>query len=529
MANMNFGVNILPKANNTYTLGNSDYKWNIFANTLNGVSLTNVITDIQIDGTSIVSNNIANIPIAGALTLGLVKLDSDYGISANASGRLYLIKANSTRIKEGTSNYFAITPYNQHESVFYGLAKAAGDSTQSASSNTVGTYTSQAQSAIRNMLAAAPKSSPFFTGAISLGRYNNKTDQSDEANTIGFYSIAVGNNIAASGESSQAFGSDTYAAGWASHAEGSVTAAHGNISHTEGIYTLTEDGAWASHAEGSDTIANTPCVHVSGQYNSITDLSLAPTWTANTSYTVGDIVKHEETNDDDETRNYVYRCITANNDATFDYEKWITWQDVGDFVEIIGNGGYINDDEWTELRSNARALDWQGNEYLNGYLYVGCNANSSNGIRIPHDIQINNTSIVSNGIANIPIADTNTFGVMKIGDRLGLSNDNKLYVRRATIDQIKAGTTDAAMISAQYLDSAAFYGLAKAAGDSTQSASSNAVGVYTDSAKTAIQSMLDIPTTTSNITNDSSFVSAGFADGGLVLTTGTSFAEEVSF
>ena len=44
MANMNFGVNILPKANNTYSLGNSDYKWNIFANTING---QNVDTFLQ--------------------------------------------------------------------------------------------------------------------------------------------------------------------------------------------------------------------------------------------------------------------------------------------------------------------------------------------------------------------------------------------------------------------------------------------------------------------------------------------------
>ena len=112
MANMNFGVNILPKANNTYTLGNSDYKWNIFANSLNGVSLSNIITDVQIDGTSILSNNIANIPITAYNTLGLVKVDSNYGISANDAGRIYIIKANSTRIKEGTNQYFAITPYN---------------------------------------------------------------------------------------------------------------------------------------------------------------------------------------------------------------------------------------------------------------------------------------------------------------------------------------------------------------------------------------------------------------------------------
>lgn len=39
-----------------------------------------------------------------------------------------------------------------------------------------------------------------------------------------------------------------------------------------------------------------------------------------------------------------------------------------------------------------------------------------------------------------------------------------------------------------------FYGLAKAAGDTTQSASSNTVGAYTDDAKTAIRAMLGIDT-----------------------------------
>ena len=44
MANMNFGVNILPKANNTYSLGNSNYKWaNIFTNTINGTNTEEII------------------------------------------------------------------------------------------------------------------------------------------------------------------------------------------------------------------------------------------------------------------------------------------------------------------------------------------------------------------------------------------------------------------------------------------------------------------------------------------------------
>lgn len=151
MANMNFGVNILPKANNTYTLGNSDYKWNIFANTLNGVSLSNIITDIQINGTSIISNNIANFPLASTTDFGLVKIGNGLLINSNTT-KIEISAASSTKIKEGTDFNYPIVPVRQHVSVFYGLAKAAGDSTQSASSNAVGTYTDSAKTAIQKML-----------------------------------------------------------------------------------------------------------------------------------------------------------------------------------------------------------------------------------------------------------------------------------------------------------------------------------------------------------------------------------------
>ena len=46
------------------------------------------------------------------------------------------------------------------------------------------------------------------------------------------------------------------------------------------------------------------------------------------------------------------------------------------YAEIIGNGT-AND-----ARSNARALDWEGNEYLKGDLYVGCSATSTGGTKI---------------------------------------------------------------------------------------------------------------------------------------------------
>ena len=44
MANISYGVNILPKTNNAYTLGNSDYKWaNIFTNKINGTDVASII------------------------------------------------------------------------------------------------------------------------------------------------------------------------------------------------------------------------------------------------------------------------------------------------------------------------------------------------------------------------------------------------------------------------------------------------------------------------------------------------------
>ena len=58
--------------------------------------------------------------------------------------------------------------------------------------------------------------------------------------------------------------------------------------------------------------------------------------------------------------------------------------------------------------------------------------------------------------------------------------------------QVKGGSASSVFIAPSVEDAASFYGLAKAAGDSTQSASSNTVGNYTDAAKVAIQKMLGI-------------------------------------
>ena len=114
-------------------------------------AINHMVSDVKIGNSSIVSNGVANIHIAGYTDYGVVKVDTAKGV-AIGSGFLYVQKAIPELIKSGGSDYFPIVPSNQHQSVFYGLAKAAGDTTQALSSNSVGTYTQTAKSAINSML-----------------------------------------------------------------------------------------------------------------------------------------------------------------------------------------------------------------------------------------------------------------------------------------------------------------------------------------------------------------------------------------
>lgn len=52
MSNMTFGVNLIPKTNNTYTLGDSTKKWNLFVNQINGVDYTAQSSNIVITTTN---------------------------------------------------------------------------------------------------------------------------------------------------------------------------------------------------------------------------------------------------------------------------------------------------------------------------------------------------------------------------------------------------------------------------------------------------------------------------------------------
>lgn len=109
------------------------------------------VQDVQVDGVSVLQDGVANVPQAGKQTFGVIKAGG-YGVY-NYYGNLRLESASESQNKTGIDTTKAITPSNQHSSTFYGLAKAAGDATQSASSNAVGNYTESAKSAISTMLS----------------------------------------------------------------------------------------------------------------------------------------------------------------------------------------------------------------------------------------------------------------------------------------------------------------------------------------------------------------------------------------
>ena len=257
------------------------------------------------------------------------------------------------------------------------------------------------------VLTETAMNNPTFTGSISLGRKSHSG--------IGANSVALGNEVTANGQNSVAFGLGTYATGTNSYVEGQGSSASGATSHAEGTATISSGASahaegtgtqstntsshsegtntvasglashaegmgtqaigYYSHAEGRGTIAAGAESHVSGGYNVSDDQDLEE-WTANTHYMKGDKIKHSVTNNNTTTVDY-YKCAQEHTSTSyFVLTYWDYLHERINYAEIVGNGT-------ANARSNARALDWSGNERLMGDIYVGCNADSTGGTKLP--------------------------------------------------------------------------------------------------------------------------------------------------
>lgn len=473
MANMNFGVNILPKTNNTYSLGNSDYKWNIYVNTINGTE----VDELTLPPVTSEDNNKILKVSEGEWTVGTAPSSLDLGETSTTAYR------------------------GDRGAAAYAAAVTNVDSTPASGS----THLLTSGGAYTALDDKAPKANPVFTGSISMGRASNTTigsesvaegssttasgaqshaegagttasgpmshaegaatvasgswshaegaqttasnsyshaegsgnrssaktvnnvtyngtgahgtsshSEGDVTWAIGVNSHAEGGGTTASGYCSHAEGGGTTASGYQSHAEGGMVTASGGNAHAEGISTTASgsnahaegasttasggnshaegaatvavgsqshaEGAQSiasgeqSHAEGTCTLAAGSSSHVSGTYNIADSYANWPEWVSGTSYEVGDKVKITTTSNNT-TIIVGYICKTANTDTTFTTSNWQNQYDKMNYAEIVGNGT-------TTERSNARALDWDGNEYLSGNLYIGCDNDSTGGNRV---------------------------------------------------------------------------------------------------------------------------------------------------
>ena len=112
------------------------------------------VTDVQMNGTSVLDGSVAKIPAATDSTLGVVKVNAGKGTFISG-GDLALNIADESMIKNGTGLFNPIGATRAKDTAFYGLARAAGDTSQSSSSNPIGTYTDGAKAAIKNMLGVS--------------------------------------------------------------------------------------------------------------------------------------------------------------------------------------------------------------------------------------------------------------------------------------------------------------------------------------------------------------------------------------
>ena len=294
----------------------------------------------------------------------------------------------------------------------------------------------------------ADKANPVFTGTLSRGR---KTGTG-----TGSGSFAFGNNVEASGSYSHAEGNKTSAIGQMSHAEGSNTQAIGD----------------ASHAQGFRTIANGASSSVAGKWNVSDSYDSWPEWTTNTEYVVGNKVKVTTASD---VKGYI--CKTANQDSVFTDSKWIDQNGQMNYAEIVGNG--TADD----ARSNAYALDWDGNGHFMGNVYVGANADSSGGTRL-----VSQTDYATDSVGGVvKLLPNNMSGIIMNA----LATPGAIAVIHPNAADIKAGTDVAKSLNVMNLHIATFYGLSKVAGVDLANETVT-LGTYPATSQAAIKSMLGV-------------------------------------
>ena len=243
---------------------------------------------------------------------------------------------------------------------------------------------------------------------------NNTKANADYSHAEGFYTVADGENSHAEGYNTKAIGENSHAEGYlttangkSSHAEGDRTKANSYYSHAEGYNTIAN--ANSSHAEGSSTIAfgnsahsegqgSRATIQISGEANSLTynivnesDLEYVTIYGIILLDNISAVITAiDETNLTITLSNTLSSEVVSNASvlsfcggiaygtishtegkdtiATASYQHVQGRYNIVDtrkqYAHIVGNG-------YSDSKSNAHTLDWNGNAWFAGDVYVG--------------------------------------------------------------------------------------------------------------------------------------------------------------
>ena len=252
----------------------------------------------------------------------------------------------------------------------------------------------------------------FGSGENSAVQGNETTATGSNAHAEGIESAATGSNAhaegsgsTASGTNSHAEGIHTVASGYGSHAEGNNPVASGYSSHAEGNYT--EASGYASHAEGDYTVANRRGMHAEGKYNLYDNAKYIDVVSSGIEFSWRNMYAASEYTFDADTGYYTlvnaepkseaviglyyaysfqYKngtidelekpisLIDSNRYQTEKHQRKLAADTQGKYVHVVGNGV-------SSARSNAYTLDWDGNGWFAGNVFVG-GASQDEGVKL---------------------------------------------------------------------------------------------------------------------------------------------------
>jgi hypothetical protein len=195
-----------------------------------------------------------------------------------------------------------------------------------------------------NPFNIASGESSHAEGSYSHADGHSSHAEGDSSHAEGSYSHAEGCSSHAEGYSSHAEGCSSHAEGYSSHAEGDSSHAEGSYSHAEGCSSHAEGSS--SHAEGSYSHAEGFASHAEGSWS-----HAEGSWShaeGNYSHAVGRSQHVQgEYNIVDPDYNPELPAVRAK------------------YAHIVGNG------TGEDNRSNAHTLDWEGNAWFQGNVYIG--------------------------------------------------------------------------------------------------------------------------------------------------------------